>query len=87
MLPPVQLSRKVPGYAYTQDTKTWTKGVQQNHCGHLPPLPEALVAPRSYRTQSDKVRSQPVLSPSKLWESWGPAVCHSLLYLLGEQHK
>lgn len=25
--------------------------------------------------------------PSKLWETWGHAICHSFLYLLGDQHK
>lgn len=43
------------------------------------------MAPRS--RLSNKARSEPVLLPSKLWETWGTAVCHSLLYLLGDEHK
>ena len=70
---------------YAQYIKTQAKGVQQHHCWHLPLLPGVPVARRS--GLSDKARSEPILLPSKLWETRGPAVCHSLLYVLGDQHK
>lgn len=35
----------------------------------------------------NKARNEPILLPSKLQETWGPAVCHSFIYVPRGQHK
>lgn len=79
----MQLSRYVP--AYTHYITMQTKDVQQHHRGCFSIAVGSPVAP--WANLSNRARIEPALPPAKLWETWGTAACHSLLYWLGHQQR